>query len=95
MSSNAAIDFEHWPGNVPLDETDVSLRAYVARIPAEKLAKYDVSWTDEQVVAWDANFRSDGALMLVCCERDIGVREFRDVIEGYLQFCQTRRAGDH
>ena len=86
MNKNPATDFERWPGNEPLDETDINLRAYVSRLPAEKLAQYDPNWTDEQVVAWDGNFRSDDALMLVCCERDVGVREFRDVVEGYLKY---------
>jgi hypothetical protein len=52
----------------------------------EHLAKYDPSWTDEQVMEWDGNFRSDGELMLVCCERDVEVAEFRQVLEQYLEF---------
>jgi len=35
---------------------------------------------------WDGNFRSDGALMLVCCERDVDVAEFRRVLEEHLAF---------
>ena len=31
------------------------------------------------------NFRSDGALMLVCCEREGEVREFREVVEECLR----------
>ena len=30
------------------------------------------------------NFRSDGALMLVCCERDVEIAEFRAVLEEHL-----------
>jgi hypothetical protein len=84
------VDYEHLPGDQPLDETDVSLRAYLARIPDERLALYDPSWTDEQVEAWDGNFRSDGALMLVCCERDIDVAEFRQALEKHLQYRRPR-----
>ena len=84
MSADA--DFEHLPDDAPLDETDVSLRAYLARLADEHLAKYDPSWSDEQVMAWDGNFRSDGALMLVCCERDVGVAEFRRVLEQHLKY---------
>jgi hypothetical protein len=29
-----------------------------------KMKQYDGEWTDEQVVGWDGNFRSDGALFL-------------------------------
>jgi len=75
---------ERLPGDGPLDETDVSLRAYLASRPESHLAEYDRAWSDEQVVAWDGNFRSDGALMLVCCERDVDVTEFREVLERHL-----------
>jgi hypothetical protein len=81
MTDDNAIDFERLPGDKPGDETDINLRAYVARIPDAQLAKYDPTWTDEEVMAWDGNFRSDGALMLVCCERDVDVHEFRRVVE--------------
>ena len=47
----------------------------------EKLREYQHAWTDEQLMEWDGNFRSDGALMLVCCERDIEVDEYRRVLE--------------
>jgi hypothetical protein len=79
------MDYEHLPGDGPLDETDVSLRSYLANLPAETLAEYDPSWSDEQVVEWNGNFRSDGALMLVCCERDINATEFRRALEEHLR----------
>ena len=79
------MDYEHLPGDDPLDETDVSLRAYLARLSDEHLANYDPSWTDEVVREWDGNFRSDGALMLVCCERDIDVLEFRQALHEHLR----------
>jgi len=79
------MDYEHLPGDGPLDETDVSLRAYIAKLSDEHLSQYDPSWSDEQVLAWDGNFRSDGALMLVCCERDIDVTEFRKCLEQHLR----------
>ncbi len=86
MTRNQELDFEQWPANAPKDETDLSLRAYVARIPEERLAEYDPSWPDERVLEWDGNFRSDGALMLVCCERDVDVQEFRRVLEEYFAY---------
>lgn len=85
MTTQQAIDYEHLPGDGPLDETDVALRAYLTRLSDEHLAQYDPSWTDEQVMAWDGNFRSDGDLMLVCCERDIDVTEFRRVLATHQQ----------
>jgi len=79
-------DYERLPAGVPMDETDVSLRAYLARLSDERLRSYDPSWSDEQVMKWDGNFRSDGALMLVCCERDVDVAEFRRALEEHLRF---------
>lgn len=91
MTTDRVQAFEDRPGTLPMDETDRSLRAYVARIADEKLAEYDPSWTDEQVMAWDGNFRSDGGLMLVCCERDVDAGEFRRVVEEYVAFQQPMR----
>jgi hypothetical protein len=88
------MDYEHLPGDGPLDETDVSLRAYLASLSDEKVAEYDPSWSDEQVVAWSGDFRSDGALMLVCCERDIDVGEFRKVLEEHLRYRRLASTGE-
>src|SRR5436309_439405 len=90
VSANKNLDYEHLPAGVPMDETDVSLRAYLARLSDEHLAEYDRAWTDQQVIDWDGNFRSDGSLFLVCCERDVDVHEFRRVLEEHLRY---RRGG--
>ncbi|MEO1996006.1 MAG: hypothetical protein ABGZ17_12095 [Planctomycetaceae bacterium] len=66
-------------GSTP-DETDISLRAYFSRMSDQQLKDYQDTWSDEQTIAWDGNFRSDGALMLVCCERDVEVSEYRHVL---------------
>jgi hypothetical protein len=68
----------------PMDETDVNLRAYLKDLSAEHLARYNPAWTDDEVKEWDGNFRSDGALMLVCCERDVEIAEFRAVLAEHL-----------
>jgi hypothetical protein len=80
------IDYEHLPADEPPDETDVSLRAYFAGLSATHLAEYDPQWPDDKVIDWDGNFRSDGALMLVCCERDIEVAEYRRVLAQHLRY---------
>ena len=86
MSDENEINYEHLPSEMAMDETDVSLRAYLSRLSDERLAEYDPQWTDEQVIEWDGNFRSDGNLMLVCCERDVDVEEFRRVLEEHLTY---------
>ena len=74
-------NFEQEPASEPLDETGVNLRAYFDRMDDEKMRQYDRAWTDEQVIAWDENFRDDQMLMLFCCERDVDVTEYRQVLE--------------
>ena len=86
LSDEAKRIFENLPADRPSDETDIGVRAYITRIDDEKLAGYDPSWSDKQVLDWDGNFKDDGALMLVCCERDVEVPEFRHVLEEWLEF---------
>jgi hypothetical protein len=90
MIDDCVPEFERLPGDGPLDETDVSLRAYFARLTDERLAEYDSAWSDEHVMEWDENFRSDGVLMLICCERDVDVGEYRRVLERHLAHRRSR-----
>jgi len=79
-------NFEQEPYDEPGDETSINLRAYFDRMPDEKMQQYSPAWTDEQVRQWDDNFRDDGELMLFCCERDVGVKEYRQVLEQCLRY---------
>lgn len=72
------------PDGIAPDETDISLRAYFLRMTDDRLREYDATWSDDMVLQWDGNFRSDGALMLVCCERDIEIEEYRSVLEEHI-----------
>ena len=85
---NDEMNYERLPADQAMDETDISLRAYLAGLEDSHLSEYDPSWSDEQVIAWDGNFRDDGALMLVCCERDVEIDEFREVLVEHMQFRQ-------
>ena len=86
MGEDRELNLERLPGDGPLDETDVNLRAYLARLSDEHLGEYDPTWSDDRVVEWDGNFRSDGMLMLTCCERDVDVSEFRRVLERHIAY---------
>jgi len=79
-------NFEQEAGDEPLDETGVNLRAYFDWMPDEKMRQYRSDWTDEQTIEWDNNFREDGNLMLLCCERDVDVREYRKVLEKCINY---------
>ena len=70
----------------PTDEADLAGRHYVSKLSDEKISEYRQAMTDEQVVEWCGDFRNDGALMLVCVERDVGVTEFRRVLEEFIQY---------
>lgn len=78
-------NYEKPPFASDMDETDINVRAYFSRFSDEKLREYNPDWSDEQVIQWDGNFRSDGALMLVCCERDVEIEEYRRILEEHIQ----------
>jgi hypothetical protein len=79
-------NFEQEPWSEPHDEASVNLRAYFDRMPDEKLRQYTPAWSDGQVIDWDGNFRSDGALFLICSERDVEVEEYRRVLEDCIRY---------
>lgn len=77
------LDLER-PLEGPPDETDIGLRAYFSRMSDDRLREYHPSWEDDEVIEWDDNFRSDGVLMLVCCERAVEIAEYRAVLEEHI-----------
>ena len=85
MTATNEPNYEKPPSALDMDETDINVRAYFSRFSDDKLRKYNSDWSDEQVIQWDGNFRSDGALMLVCCERDVEIEEYRRILEEHIQ----------
>lgn len=79
-------NFEQFPSSEPMDETGVNLRAYFDRMDDDKMQQYDSAWTDEQVIEWDGNFKDDGTLMILCCERDVEIDEYRRVLEECIEY---------
>jgi len=79
-------NFEQEPSETPMDETSVNLRAYFDRMDDEKMRQYSPEWSDEYVIEWDGNFRDDGELMLLCCERDVDVTEYRQALEECINY---------
>jgi hypothetical protein len=86
METEFPWNFEQEPWLQPHDETDVNLRSYFDRMAQQKMSEYRPSWSDAQVMEWDGNFRSDGALFLICSERDVEVGEYRRVLEQCLEY---------
>lgn len=85
MTATNEPNYEKPPFAADMDETDINVRAYFSRFSDAKLREYNPDWSDEQVIQWDGNFRSDGALMLVCCERDVEIEEYRRILEEHIQ----------
>ena len=90
-------NFEQEPWDGPHDETDINLRAYFDRMPDGKMRRYDPSWSDEQIIEWDGNFKYDDdtgepELMLACSEREVYVPEYRRVIEAARAYRDRVRA---
>ena len=85
MPLDPSIDYEHLPPGDRFDETDVNLRAFMCNLSDEKLAQYKSSWSDEDLVEWCGEFTDEGNLLLVCSEREVGVEEFRAVLEVHLK----------
>jgi len=83
-------NFEQEPSDKPMDETSINLRAYFDRMPDDKMREYSREWADEEVIRWDDNFRDDGNLMLLCCERDVGIEEYRKVLEECIRYRNRR-----
>ena len=79
------VNYEVLPAARDMDETDINLRSYFSRLSDERLREYRSDWTDEQVMEWDDNFTVDGTLFMICCERDVEIEEYRQVLEEHLK----------
>jgi hypothetical protein len=82
--------FEDAPYREAPDETDVNLRAYFDSLSDDRVDQVDLDWSDSELREWDGNFRSDGSLMMVCCDRDVGIAEYRRVLAAFLRFRSSR-----
>lgn len=86
MTDKQELNYEQLPADGPLDETDVNLRAYFARLTDDRVGEYDPKWSDDCVVEWDQNLGTDGVLMLNCCEHDVDVTEYHLVLELHISY---------
>ena len=84
-------NFEQEPYGERPDETSINLRAYFDRMPDEKMQQYSPAWTDEQVIEWDGNFTDDGNLLIACCEREVEVKEYRQILAECIRYRDSVR----
>jgi hypothetical protein len=85
-------NFEQDATDERMDETSYNLRAYFDRMADDKLCQYSRSWSEEQLMEWDGNFKSDGDLLLPCSERDVDVGEYRRVLEQCIRYRERVRS---
>jgi hypothetical protein len=63
-------NFEGEPPFEPRTEAGINLCAYFDAMPDAKLKTYDPAMSDDELMAWDGNFKTDGDLFLPCCESE-------------------------
>ncbi len=68
------------------DETAIRLGEYFDLMPDEKMQQYSPDWTNQQLMAWDSNFREDGKLTVPRGERNVGIDEYRKVLEQAVEY---------
>lgn len=85
-------NFEQEPYDEQPDETSYNLRAYLDRMPDEKMLQYRHEWTDNEVIEWCGDFKDDGGLLVACSERDVDVHEFRRVLEQAIAYRNRARS---
>lgn len=81
-------NFEGEPPFEPRTEAGINLCAYFDAMPDAKLNTYDPAMSDEQLMAWDGNFKTDGDLFLPCCESE---EVEADMYRRYIDACIAYR----
>lgn len=80
-------NFEAEPPFEPRTEAGINLCAYFDAMPDAKLQSYDPSMSDEQLMVWDGNFKTDGDLFLPCCEsEEVEVDMYRRYIDACIAY---------
>ncbi|RYG37039.1 MAG: hypothetical protein EON93_04245 [Burkholderiales bacterium] len=65
-----AWNFESEPPFEERTEAGINLCAYFDGMADTKLKTWNASFTDEELVEWDGNFKDDGAMLLPCTESE-------------------------
>jgi len=86
-------NFEDEPPFEERTEAGINLCAYFDAMPDGKLRAYDPGFTDEQLMAWDGNFKSDGDLLLPCTEsEEVDIAMYRRYIAECIRYRDRVRA---
>jgi len=80
-------NFESEPPFEEMSETGINLCAYFDAMPDAKLRTFDPAFSDDELMAWDGNFTSDGDLLLPCCEsEEVDVSMYRRFIAACMRY---------
>lgn len=88
-----AWNFEGEPPFEPRTEAGINLCAYFDAMPDAKLITWNAGFTDEEVMRWDGNFKSDGDMLLPCTEsEEVDVAMYRRYISACIRYRDRVRA---
>lgn len=87
-------NFEDEPPFEPRTEAGINLCAYFDGMPDAKLKTFDPDMSDEDLMRWDGNFKSDGDMLLPCTEsEEVDVEMYRRYIGQCIRYRERVRAG--
>lgn len=86
VNTNLKWRFEYEPYDEPPDETSYCLRGYLDEMSDDKIQQYDSTWSNEKVIEWDGNFKSEGDMLLATAEREIYIEEYRKELEACIAY---------
>jgi hypothetical protein len=80
-------NFEGEPPFEPRTEAGINLCAYFDGMPDAKLKTFDPGMSDEALMRWDGNFKSDGDMLLPCVEsEEVDVAMYRRYIAECIRY---------
>lgn len=80
-------NFEDEPPFEPRTEAGINLCAYFDGMPDAKLRSYNPAMSDEALMEWDGNFKSDGDMLLPCVEsEEVDVEMYRRYIAACIKY---------
>ena len=80
-------NFESEPPFEPRTEAGINLCAYFDAMPDAKLLTYDPAMSDDHLMRWDGNYKSDGDMLLPCTEsEEVDVAMYRRYIAECIRY---------
>ena len=87
-------NFEGEPPFEPRTEAGINLCAYFDGMPDAKLKTFDPAMSDDELMRWDGNFKSDGDMLLPCTEsEEVDVAMYRRYIAACIRYRDRVRDG--